>query len=91
MSNKRLEIIEKLRVAEENLINLKKVLADCDNYYFKTVHMSVLVDTQSFDKKYKGEDIQLSPVYFKEYLDVEIKSHEIMIKELIEELTKGLK
>jgi hypothetical protein len=84
----RLEVIEKLKTCQERLNTFKELKNDIDNYYFKSAHFDVRLETQQHlnTRQYKGGEIQVQKHLFITYLKNEIESLEERMKILMTEL-----
>jgi len=92
MTNKRLEIIEKLKQCEERKLYFENALNDLVSPYTKKVEIMVDIKSESYNKKHiNGEYVKADIQLMSDYIKSEISNCEETTLFLFEELQGGMK
>lgn len=82
----RIELINKIKGLEERKNILENINLDLDSGYAGDIHLSVDIGGTIYNRKHKGEVVQVGEYLFKEFLNWEITRLENLIKDNLEEL-----
>lgn len=82
----RIELINKLKGLEERKNILENIYLDISNEYSGDIHLKVDIGGTIYNRKHKGEVVQVGEYLFKEFLNEEISRLENLIKGHLEGL-----